>query len=120
MKAQRILNSFLPGVTAAVLTTQPAWADTVTVDNSHLGTYPSIFTTSTSSEDVLSDTFIPRKDTVDKTYPAPATPAGVESGNLKPVNPSAKVRVAPKSGVSNEAMGEIIKIQLVPWMLPIV
>ncbi|MGB3652678.1 MAG: TolC family protein [Rivularia sp. (in: cyanobacteria)] len=102
MKAQRILNSFLPGVTAAVLTTQPAWADNVTVDNSHLGTYPSIFTTSTSSEDVLSNTFIQPKDTVDKTYPAPDTPPGVESGNLKPVNPSAKVRVAP-NGVSIEA-----------------
>ncbi len=106
MKAQRILNSFLPGVTAAVLTTQPAWADTVTVDNSHLGTYPSIFTTSTSSEDVLSDTFIQPKDTVDKTYPAPATPAGVELGNLEPVNRSAtQVREAPESGVLIEAIG---------------
>ena len=86
MKAQQILNSFLPGVTAAVLTTQPTLADTVTVDNSHLGLYPSIFTTSISSEDDLNNTFTTLKDTVDNTLPAPVTPTGVEPSNVKPVN----------------------------------
>lgn len=62
MKAQQILNSLLPGVTAAVLTAQPTLADTVTVENSHPGVYPSIFTTSKSGEDILSNTFKPSTD----------------------------------------------------------
>jgi OMF family outer membrane factor len=104
VKAQQILNSLLPGVTAAVLTTQPTWADTVTVDNSHLGLYPSIFTTSTSSEDVLDDTFIPKKATVDNKYPAPVTPLGVKLGNVLPLQRnSLEVTVPSKSGLPIQA-----------------
>ncbi|MGB6295026.1 MAG: TolC family protein [Rivularia sp. (in: cyanobacteria)] len=86
MKAQQILNSFLPGVTAAVLTTQPTLADTVTAENSHSGVYPSIFTTSISSEEDNSNTFTPSKVSVDQKYPAQFTPVGFESVNVKPVN----------------------------------
>jgi OMF family outer membrane factor len=100
VKAQQILNSFLPGVTAAVLTTQPTLADTVTVDNSHVGLYPSVFTTSISSEDDLNNTFSPLKDTVDNKYPAPVTPTGVEPSNFKPVDRGiSEVKVAGKTGV---------------------
>jgi OMF family outer membrane factor len=86
VKAQQILNSFLPGVTAAVLTTQPTLADTVTAENSHSGVYPSIFTTSISSEEDNSNTFTPSKVSVDQKYPAQFTPVGFESVNVKPVN----------------------------------
>lgn len=100
MKAKQILNSFLPGVTVAVLTTQPAWAEPVTVENSHSGVYPSVFTTSISSEDVLRNTPIQDKATIDKTYPAPNIPAGVNLGKLKPVNHRTMgVTVAGKTGV---------------------
>ncbi|MBV6622249.1 MAG: TolC family protein [Rivularia sp. (in: Bacteria)] len=84
MKAQQILNSFLPGVTAAVLTTQPTWAETVTVDNSQVGRYPSIFATSVSSDEVESNTFTFSKDTDGRKYPAPVTPPGVKLGGVKP------------------------------------
>ncbi len=107
MKAQQILNSFLPGVTAAVLTAQPGLADTVTVDDSHLGLYPSIFTTSISSEEDLTNTFSPLKDTVDNKYPAPVTPTGVEPSNEKQVDRQISgVDVAGKTGVSINAISE--------------
>jgi len=101
VKAQQILNSLLPGVTAAVLTTQPTLAETVTVDNSHLGIYPSIFATSASSEDILSNTFKPSTVTVDEKYPAPFTPAGVEFINPTPVKHQIdRVEVNGKTGAS--------------------
>ena len=100
MKAQQILNSFLPGVTAAVLTAQPSLADIVTVDNSHLGVYPSIFTTSISSEVDNDNTFTPSKVTVDKQYPVQFTPVGFESVNVKPVDRQISgVKVTGKTGV---------------------
>ncbi|WP_414619895.1 TolC family protein [Calothrix sp. CCY 0018] len=100
MKAQQILNSFLPGVTAAVLTAQPGLADTVTVDDSHLGVYPSIFTTSISSEVDNDNTFTPSKVTVDKQYPVQFTPIGFESVNVKPVDRQISgVKVTGKTGV---------------------
>ena len=105
MKAQQILNSFLPGVTAAVLTTQPTWAETVTVDNSHSGVYPSVFATSTSNEDALSNTFESSPSTVDKNYPVPSAPMGIDLGKLKPANhPSSGVTVAGKTGVVIKAI----------------
>ena len=100
MKAQQILNSFLPGVTAAVLTVQPTLADTVTVDDSHMGVYPSIFTTSISSEEDNGNTFSPLKDPVDNKYPAPVTPTGVEPSNVQAVNREISgVKVTGKTGV---------------------
>lgn len=107
MKAQQILNSFLPGVTVAVLTAQPGLADTVTVDDSHLGLYPSIFTTSISSEEDLTNTFSPLKDTVDNKYPAPVIPTGVEPSNVKQVNRQISgVNVAGETGVLINAISK--------------
>ncbi len=44
MKGQQLFHSFLPGVTAAVLTTQPAWAGTVKVNGVQLTSSPSVLT----------------------------------------------------------------------------
>ncbi|MEM6400141.1 MAG: TolC family protein [Cyanobacteria bacterium P01_D01_bin.116] len=105
MKAQQILNSLLPGVTAAVLTTQPTLADTVTVSDSQPDVYPSIFTNTRTSEDALSNTFKPSTDKVDEKYPAPFTPAGVEFVNQKPVDGQIdKVEVSGKTGASINAI----------------
>lgn len=99
MKAQQIFNSFLPGVTAAVLTTQPAWADTVTVDNSHLGSYPSIFATSTSSNEVLRNTFRPLTATVDNNIPIQFSAAGIDSEEVKPLDgKTSGTTIAAKTG----------------------
>ncbi|MBF2017074.1 MAG: TolC family protein [Rivularia sp. T60_A2020_040] len=106
MKAQLILNSFLPGVTVAVLTTQPTWAATVTVDNSHLGIYKSIFATS-KSNDVSPNTIFIVNNTIDNKYPAPFTPVKIAKGNLKPVIFSnSEVRVAGKTGVLIKTSGQ--------------
>ena len=44
MKGQKIFHSFLPGVTVAVLTTQPAWAETVKVNGLQFNPTPSVLT----------------------------------------------------------------------------
>ncbi len=44
MKGQRLFHGFLPGVTAAVLTTQPVWASTAKVSEVQLQSSPSILT----------------------------------------------------------------------------
>lgn len=51
MKGQQLFYSFLPGVTAAVLTTQPAWAGTVKVTGVQMASSPSVLT-STSGQDL--------------------------------------------------------------------
>ncbi|MEO1431812.1 MAG: TolC family protein [Cyanobacteria bacterium J06633_8] len=108
MKAQQILNSFLPGVTLAVLTTQPTWAESVTVDNSQVGRYPSIFATSISSDEVESSTFSLSKDTDVRKYPAPVTPPGVKLGSSKPDNSKiSEVNVTDKTGVRINALKKI-------------
>ncbi|AFY35527.1 TolC family protein [Calothrix sp. PCC 7507] len=54
MKGQQIFYSFLPGVTAAVLTTQPAWAVTVKVNGVQLAASPSV-STSTYGRTLVAD-----------------------------------------------------------------
>ncbi|BAY25071.1 outer membrane efflux protein [Calothrix sp. NIES-2100] len=44
MKGQQLFHSFLPGVTVAVLTTQPAWAGTVKVSKVQMATSGSVVT----------------------------------------------------------------------------
>ncbi|MBE9215940.1 TolC family protein [Plectonema cf. radiosum LEGE 06105] len=107
MKAQQILNSFLPGVTVAVLTTQPTWAGTMTVDNSHLGIYKSIFATSSRSSDVSPSTILIVNNTIDNKYPAPFTPVRIAKGNLKPaIFSNSEVRVAGKTGALIKTNGQ--------------
>ncbi len=42
MKGQQLFHCFLPGVTVAVLTTQPAWANVIKVNESQLKSAPSV------------------------------------------------------------------------------
>ncbi|MCC5646953.1 TolC family protein [Nostoc sp. CHAB 5824] len=44
MKGQQLFHNLLPGVTAAVLTTQPAWAGTVKLTGVQLASSPSVLT----------------------------------------------------------------------------
>ncbi|MDM9583414.1 MULTISPECIES: TolC family protein [unclassified Nostoc] len=55
MKGQQLFYSFLPGVTAAVLTTQPAWAGTAKLTGVQLASSPSVLT-STYGQDLVVDT----------------------------------------------------------------
>jgi hypothetical protein len=42
VKGQQLFHCFLPGVTVAVLTTQPAWANVIKVNESQLKSAPSV------------------------------------------------------------------------------
>ncbi|MEH2252032.1 TolC family protein [Nostoc sp.] len=55
MKGQQLFYSFLPGVTAAVLTTQAAWAGTVKVTGVQVSSSPSVLTF-THGQDLVVDT----------------------------------------------------------------
>nr|WP_322683415.1 TolC family protein [Nostoc sp. DedQUE07]MDZ8128921.1 TolC family protein [Nostoc sp. DedQUE07] len=55
MKGQQLFYSFLPGVTAAVLTTQPAWAGTAKLTGIQLASSPSVLT-STYGQGLVVDT----------------------------------------------------------------
>ncbi|MEH2080020.1 MAG: TolC family protein [Nostoc sp.] len=55
MKGQQLFYSFLPGVTAAVLTTQPAWAGTGKLTGIQLASSPSVLT-STYGQGLVVDT----------------------------------------------------------------
>ncbi|MCC5658459.1 TolC family protein [Nostoc sp. XA010] len=52
MKGQQLFHSLLPGVTAAVLTTQPTWAGTVKLTGVRLASSPSVLT-STYGQDLI-------------------------------------------------------------------
>ena len=54
MKGQQLFYSFLPGVTAAVLTTQAAWAGTVKVTGIEMASSPSVLT-STYGQNLTAD-----------------------------------------------------------------
>ncbi|WP_017654382.1 TolC family protein [Fortiea contorta] len=54
MKGQQLFHSFLPSVTAAVLTTQPTWAASVKVNGVELVSSPSVVT-STHGQAVVAD-----------------------------------------------------------------
>ncbi|MCC5638283.1 TolC family protein [Nostoc sp. CHAB 5844] len=54
MKGQQLFHTFLPGVTAAVLTTQPAWAGTVKVSSIQQTSSPSVLTF-TESHNLVAD-----------------------------------------------------------------
>jgi outer membrane protein TolC len=55
VKGQQLFYSFLPGVTAAVLTTQPAWAGTAKLTGVQLASSPSVLT-STYGQGLVVDT----------------------------------------------------------------
>jgi outer membrane protein TolC len=55
VKGQQLFYSFLPGVTAAVLTTQPAWAGTAKLTGIQLASSPSVLT-STYGQGLVVDT----------------------------------------------------------------
>ncbi|MHC5856308.1 TolC family protein [Nostoc sp.] len=55
MKGQQLFYSFLPGVTAAVLTTQAAWAGTVKVTGIQIASSPSVLT-SIYGQHLIADT----------------------------------------------------------------
>ncbi|MHC5595789.1 MAG: TolC family protein [Nostoc sp.] len=89
MKGQQLFYSFLPGVTAAVLTTQAGWAGTVKVTGVHLVSSPSVLT-STSGQDLA----------VDITNTQPLNGTDVSVTTLAPAIGFTKLSVKPLSNNS--------------------
>ncbi|MDZ8187045.1 MAG: TolC family protein [Nostoc sp. ChiSLP02] len=86
MKGQQLFHSFLPGVTAAVLTTQPAWADTVKVSGVQLASSSSALT-STYSQTLVVDfmnTQLPK--TANVSIPTLLPAPGFTKFNVKPLS----------------------------------
>ena len=92
MKRQQLFHSFLPGVTAAVLTTQPSWAQTIDVGEVNLVASPNVSTATYSRNLVTNDTKAAQLPTV--------TPTGITtvSHQLLSSN-SIEVVVTGKTGV---------------------
>ncbi|MEH2151153.1 TolC family protein [Nostoc sp.] len=86
MKGQQLFYSFLPGVTAAVLTTQPAWAGTAKLTEVQLASSPSVLT-STYGQDLVVDTMntqLPKG--ADVSVPTLVTAFGFTKLSVKPLS----------------------------------
>ncbi|MDD1420336.1 TolC family protein [Dolichospermum sp. ST_sed1] len=83
MKRQQLFHCFLPGVTAAVLTTQPAWANVIKVSELQLTSSPSVLI-STDSRNLFTDNSLLPKSTV-KSDSALLPASYFSQGNIKPV-----------------------------------
>ncbi|MBW4673294.1 MAG: TolC family protein [Desmonostoc geniculatum HA4340-LM1] len=107
MKGQQLFHSFLPGVTAAVLTTQPAWAGNVKVSGVQLASSPSVLTSTYSQTlgvDIM-NTQLPK--TADVSIPTLLPAPGFTKFNVKPLsNNSIPVFIAGNTDVSIEQVGQ--------------
>lgn len=102
MKGQYIFSSLLPGVTAAVLTTQPAWADTVKVTGVGLLASPSALTSTyeETSAALNINTQQLAAPTVYNSFPAPVSAVGLMASRLNSVGSSSVgVVLTGKTGV---------------------
>ncbi|BAY79573.1 outer membrane efflux protein (plasmid) [Nostoc linckia NIES-25] len=113
MKGQQLFHSFLPGVTAAVLTTQPAWADTVKVSGVQLASSSSV-STSTYGQTLVVDfmnTQLPK--TANVSIPTLLPDPGFTKFSVKPLsNKSIPVFMAGNTNVSIEQVAQKDKVRL--------
>ncbi len=99
MKRQQLFHSFLPGVTAAVLTTQPSWAQTIDVGGVSFVASPNVSTATYSGNLVTNDT---------KAQLPTVTPTAMTTVSHQPVSSnSIGVVVTAKTGVPIGPIGQI-------------
>ncbi len=83
MKRQQLFHSFLPGVTAAVLTTQPAWASVIKVSEVQLTSSPSVLI-STDNRNLFTDnSLLPNSQIKSNSALLPAS--YLSQGSIKPI-----------------------------------
>ena len=93
MKGQQLFHCFLPGVTAAVLTTHPAWANVIQVSQLQLTSSPSVLI-STNSRNSFTDNSLQPKSNV-KSNPGLLPANYFSQGSIQPIgNHSLPVVVA--------------------------
>ncbi|MEI3652709.1 MAG: TolC family protein [Dolichospermum lemmermannii FEM_B0920] len=83
MKGQQLFHCFLPGVTAAVLTTQPAWANVIQVSQLQLTSSPSVLI-STNSGNSFTDNSLQPKSNV-KSNPGLLPVNYLSQGSIQPI-----------------------------------
>ncbi|BDI19981.1 hypothetical protein ANSO36C_57830 [Nostoc cf. commune SO-36] len=99
MKGQQLFYSFLPGVTAAVLTTQPAWAGTAKLTGVQLASSPSVLT-SNYGQDLVVDTMNTQLPNGAVSVPTLEPTFGFTKLSVKPLsNNSIPVFTAENTGV---------------------
>ncbi len=99
MKRQQLFHSFLPGVTAAVLTTQPSWAQTIDIGGVSFVASPNVSTATYSGNSVANDT---------KAQLPTVTPTAMTTVSHQPViSNSIGVVVTGKTGVPIGPIGQI-------------
>lgn len=101
MKGQHIFNSLLPGVTVAVLTTQPGWAESVKVTRVRLVASPSALTSTYDETSTALNINTQLTPAVGNSFPAAVVPAvGVMAASLNSVGSSSVgVVLTGKTGV---------------------
>ncbi|WP_413172003.1 TolC family protein [Anabaena azotica] len=85
MKGQHLFHSFLPGVTAAVLTTQSAWANTPKVGEVKLVSTPSVLTATDGKPSVVDDINRQQHNTTVDNSPALVPTLDFSNLSVKPV-----------------------------------
>jgi len=83
VKGQQLFHCFLPGVTAAVLTTQPAWANVIQVSQLQLTSSPSVLI-STNSGNSFTDNSLQPKSNV-KSNPGLLPANYFSQGSIQPI-----------------------------------
>jgi len=100
VKGQQLFYSFLPGVTAAVLTTQPAWAGTVKVTEVQMASSPSVLTSAYGQDSVVDIMNTQLPNSADVSVPTPAPTFGFTKLGVKLLsNKSIPVFMAENTGV---------------------
>jgi outer membrane protein TolC len=84
VKGQQLFHCFLPGVTAAVLTTQPAWANVIQVSHLQLTSSPSVLI-STNSGNSFTDNSLQPKSNV-KSNPGLLPANYFSQGSIQPIS----------------------------------
>ncbi|MFN6515400.1 MAG: TolC family protein [Nostoc sp. CreGUA01] len=107
MKGQQLFHSFLPGVTAAVLTTQPAWADTVKVSGVQLASSSSVLTSTYGQNLVVDFTNTQLPKTADVSIQTLLPAPGFNKLSVKPLsNKSIPVFMAGNTNVLIEQVAQ--------------
>ncbi|MEA5600221.1 TolC family protein [Nostoc sp. UHCC 0252] len=86
MKGQQLFYSFLPGVTAAVLTTQPAWAGTVKLTKVQLASSPSVLTSTYGQNSVVDTMNTQLPNYANVSVPTLVTGFGFTKLSMKPLS----------------------------------
>ncbi|MEH1900062.1 MAG: TolC family protein [Nostoc sp.] len=103
MKGQQLFYSFLPGLTAAVLTTGPAWAGTTKLTGVQLASSPSVLTSTYSQSLVVDNMNTPLPNGANVSVPTLIPAFGFTKLSVKPLsNNSMPALMTGSTGVAIE------------------